>query len=642
MTRKDVLKIENQKCNFAKEFKKVYYDNYNQSKPIKRPKLYTALLIVDLVFFLLGVFLYIFYTLELASGETWLWWGVGICLASCAIGYLLDSRYFFKSYKSKLYEKSVKAIDAAFSEKWNPKDLYCRERCIELFKRDYCNSFSYRFSKVVNKTVATLLIILFSIISYICSSRPELIDSRWSKYVGIVVIAIELLGTYIPKVEEKLSGDYLYDRVCKDYKYYLVEQCVHGKTQGTSCDEEQERVLDVYKKINFRIKEALQFLTFAFYPKVTLIACVVISVIVIVILGIVMAFTPQDSGCYNMVFALTTGAVASFFVTFVVELTNNYRHNKLAWYELQEYYSAIMNYESYKQIMMKQTPHQRAEKKAYDEFVAAGGVDEQEEQEEPKDIVQITWEQLPGLISVLRRTLKDKKEFLSDAEIEELLVLFSEYEQIQFVIRERVMMSPMLYDALNHPDEEYLKSTYPVDVIRNMPEWVRHHLASAESQKACDRYVDVILADSFLLSEFMKNYDISQDGLDRYQDEINRMEEIEADELEDIDYDEWDFSEPEDEETFRAQNEKFDRQMEFEQRPFVSWQVSKCCLNIAESMDILEKSIRKKPYYGMMMKHYHNCAREPMDDTISILSYESEKRRLDKKIEKQKVADNER
>lgn len=128
-------------------------------------------------------------------------------------------------------------------------------------------------------------------------------------------------------------------------------------------------------KMKYRIKEALQFLTFAFYPRTTLIACVVISVIVIVILGIAMAFTPQDSGSYNMVYALTTGAIASFFVTFVVELSNNYRHNKLAWYELQDYYSVVMKYESYKQIMMQQTPHQREEKKAHDEFVAAGGVE---------------------------------------------------------------------------------------------------------------------------------------------------------------------------------------------------------------------------------------------------------------------------
>lgn len=53
-------------------------------------------------------------------------------------------------------------------------------------------------------------------------------------------------------------------------------------------------------KTKYRIKEAMQFLTFAFYPQTTLIACAVISVIVIVILGIVMAFIPQDSGSYNM------------------------------------------------------------------------------------------------------------------------------------------------------------------------------------------------------------------------------------------------------------------------------------------------------------------------------------------------------
>lgn len=308
-------------------------------------------------------------------------------------------------------------------------------------------------------------------------------------------------------------------------------------------------------KMKYRIKEAMQFLFFAFYPRTTLIACAVISVIVIVILGIVMAFIPQDFGSYNMVYALTIGAIASFFVTLVVEMSNNYRHNKLAWYELQDYYSAVMKYESYKQIMMQQTPHQRTEKKAYDEFVAAGGVE-------------------------------DKKA--------------------------------------------------PKDIIKNMPDWIRHHLSSEESQKACDRYTDAILADSFLLSEFMKNYDISQNGLNSYQDEIDRMEETEADEPEDIDYDEVDFSEPDDEETFRAQNEEFDRQMELEQRPFVSWQLSQCCLDIAESLDVLEMSIRKKPYYGMMMKHYHNCARAPLDDTISILSYEREKRRLDKKLEKQK------
>lgn len=44
----------------------------------------------------------------------------------------------------------------------------------------------------------------------------------------------------------------------------------------------------------------------------------------------------------------------------------------------------------------------------------------------------------------------------------------------------------------------------------------------------------------------------------------------------------------------------------------------------------------------MMMENYYNCAKAPLDDTISILSYESEKRRLDKKLEKQRTEDNEK
>lgn len=381
-------------------------------------------------------------------------------------------------------------------------------------------------------------------------------------------------------------------------------------------------------------------MSFAFYPKTTLIACSVFSTIVITILGIVMATIPKESNWYDIIFALTTGAAGSFFVSFVVELANNYRHNKLAWHELQEYYSVVMDYEIHKQVMMQLAPHQRAEKKAHEEFVAAGGVEEINEEDEPKDIIQITWEQLPDIIPVFRQTFNDKKEFLSDAEINELKNILSDYEQIQFAIRERILMSPMEYDALNHPDEDYLKSVYPSDVIKNMPEWMRKSLSSKESQKACELYAETILSDSFLLSQFMENYDISQNSLDKYQDEIDRAEETNEREPEDIDYTEMDFSEPDDEETFRALNEEFDKQMELEQRPFLNWRLSKCCENISESVDILEKVILKKPYYGMMIKSCKNSAREPINDTWSMESYESEKRRLDKILAKQKEPDN--
>lgn len=349
-----------------------------------------------------------------------------------------------------------------------------------------------------------------------------------------------------------------------------------------------------------RLYEALSFLSFAFYPKTTLVVCVIFSAIVVTILGVAMVITPEESGFYNIVFALTTGAVASFFVSFVVELSNNYRHNKLAWYELKEYYLTVMGYESHKQVMMKLTPHQRAEKKAHEEFVAAGGIEEIDEYDQPKDIIQITWEQLPNMIPIFKQTFNDKKQFLSDIEIYELESIVSEYKQIQSFIHNRVLMSPMYYDVLNHPDENYLASIYPNDILKNMPAWIKKFLSSTESKNACERYVESILSDFTLLSQYMKNYEISQKGIDAYKDELDKAEaEVEP---EDIDYDDVDFSEPEDEETFRRQREIMYKQMEQEEIPFTSWVISESCLKIAESIDVLEQSIMKKPYYGMQIK----------------------------------------
>lgn len=379
--------------------------------------------------------------------------------------------------------------------------------------------------------------------------------------------------------------------------------------------------------------EALSFLSFAFYPKTTLVVCVIFSAIVVTILGVAMVITPEESGVYNIVFALTTGAVASFFVSFVVELSNNYRRNKLAWYELKEYYLTVMGYESHKQVMMKLTPHQRAEKKAHEEFVAAGGIEEIDEYDQPKDIIQITWEQLPNMMPIFKQTFNDKKQFLSDIEIYELESIVSEYKQIQSFIHNRVLMSPMYYDVFNHPDENYLASIYPNDILKNMPAWIKKFLSSTESKKACERYVESILSDFTLLSQYMKNYEISQKGIDAYKDELDKAEaEVEP---EDIDYDDVDFSEPEDEETFRRQREIMYKQMEQEEIPFTSWVISESCLKIAESIDVLEQSIMKKPYYGMQIKYLSNFANESIDDIMSIGTYESEKRWLDKKLKKQ-------
>lgn len=383
-------------------------------------------------------------------------------------------------------------------------------------------------------------------------------------------------------------------------------------------------------RLRYRIKEAFQFLSFAFYPKTTLIACFIFSLIVIAALVFAMLTIPQDSNWYNVIFALTTGAVGSSIVSFVVELTSNYRHNKLAWYELQDYYFSITEFETHKQIKMLNTPFQRAEIKAREEFRSAGGVEEFYD-EEPKDLIQITWEELPKLIPVLRTAINDKKEFLSDKEIIVISAILADYERIKLSVRDYILLSPMTYDALNHPDEEYLRNLYPSDVLNNMPDWMRKRLASTESQKACELYAETILSDSFLLSQVLKDYDVSQNGLNSYKSEIDEEEELK--ELDDSEYLEED--EPEDEETFRAINEAYSKRMEEENRPFVSWLLSNSCQNISESIDNLEKLILKKPFYGTKLKMDRNIAKEPLHTDMAIISYESEKKRLDRLLAKQ-------
>lgn len=101
---------------------------------------------------------------------------------------------------------------------------------------------------------------------------------------------------------------------------------------------------------------------------------------------------------------------------------------------------------------------------------------------------------------VFKQTLNDKKQFLSDIEIDELGCIVLEYEQIQFYIYERILLSPMGYDVLNHPDENFLASIYPNDIIKNMPAWIRKSLSRIESQKACKRYAEAVLSDFAVLS----------------------------------------------------------------------------------------------------------------------------------------------
>ena len=402
-------------------------------------------------------------------------------------------------------------------------------------------------------------------------------------------------------------------------------------------------------RLKYRLQAALQFFTFAFYPKTTLIVCLVFTVFVLAILGIGMSAVSADSMLYDLLFALTTGAVASFIVSIVVELSGNYKNNKLAWYELQDYYAAVTDYETTKWVHMHQTSAQIAKKKALDEFIAAGGIVETDEDDQQKDVVQSTWEQLPTLIPVLKRTLEDKKAFLGETEILELNSIMLDYRQIRSNVHTKLMMSPILHNVVNHPDEDFLNGSYPKNILEDIPEWMRTQLAGEENQRALDRLTDAILSDGFLLRQYMKGYEISEQILNRRSDShgeasvdvhserIGVGEGSERADGEEYAYD-YDFSEPKDEETFRTLHDEMDRQMDENWNPSVSWHISQCCYNIAKSIDALEKSILRKPYYSIQLKmNQDDSKKKALLDPISKQVYEAEKKRLNRLLEQQKT-----
>lgn len=368
------------------------------------------------------------------------------------------------------------------------------------------------------------------------------------------------------------------------------------------------------------------------------------SIIVVdIVFGLIVAQMQQGTIGYDVLLALITGATASAIVSLVIEFSNNYRHNKLAWYELSDYYSAISDYELSKHILMKTTPTTRAEQKAIDEFVARGGViDSAEIIEEKHDIVQATWKLLPSFMPIIKEALMTKKAYLSDNEITLLSDIMRCYDQIRSEVRHRLGDS-LLYNTLNHPDEGFLNGLFPENILNDMPVWIKKHIAGREVKAATDRVVDAIMADDFIMHRYMDGYDISLHGLesfsscldeddDDYDTTDAEDEEEEYDSFEDDD----DFCNG-DEETFKARNDAMHKYLAEQNMPFVSWHISKCCSDISRDLDMLEQLLVKKPYYGFLLRYNRDLADAPIDDIVSTVAYESEKRRLDRKLRKQET-----
>lgn len=157
-----------------------------------------------------------------------------------------------------------------------------------------------------------------------------------------------------------------------------------------------------------------------------------------------------------------------------------------------------------------------------------------------------------------------------------------------------------------------------------------------------------MMSDHFLLENLLEDYDISENAIKLYEESeeykaamdgsalYKGPEGYQAFEDDDIDGDlnnidgtEIDEGcEEETEEDFRQRNGEFDRLMENESKPFVCWHISTYCKRINDDLDILLKYLKKKPYFGLMLKVINKGKALSMNDEYYKMLYDMEMKRL--------------
>lgn len=355
-------------------------------------------------------------------------------------------------------------------------------------------------------------------------------------------------------------------------------------------------------KLRYWFGEAIRFAKFAFYPKKTLLFCL-LAVLVTNLAAWLYLGRVQDDASRGIALSLATGATASFFVAIVIELPSNYKRNMLAWHELRHYYMAVSDYEIRKQVFMRGVASKSAERQTSVDFKVSGkGVSERGLRSEAEDLVAVTWKLLPDIMPVLAKTYESKKAFLSKLEIEELESICSSYRLVKKEVK-CILGYPLLYNMLNHPDEQTIKGELPENIVDDIPEWLVRGFARKEEEAALDRLVDVVMSDAFLLERLMDGYEIAQKTIEEYDsDAASDESSCLFGELELFLFENFPPEEEMSEEEFKASRAAVAQTVEAAWKESVSYLISSSCKSIAESIDVLEKHITDKPYIGLMLK----------------------------------------
>lgn len=355
----------------------------------------------------------------------------------------------------------------------------------------------------------------------------------------------------------------------------------------------------------YRFHTFFKYVAYAFYPATTMIICLLTMVAFDTIMIIFMHRTNSES-VYNILMAMVTGISASFIVSIILELSGNVQRNKLAWHRLFNYFIVVMDFGYQRQIItgeidiiaIKSLFRSIAQGLDYDEGDKEGlrikdyfeklGTDNKGPSSN-KDIIEVTWEQLPSIMPVLISTLEHNIEFLTYKEIEALQGIKMAYEAIKIAVG--VEVDKYIREVSNEETRGFSYNDSFEDIIGGFPKWYQDFILSKRKDQESAELRDLILKDSLLIDCLMSDFDISSDTLKKYdidKDKNRAFRDIFFDSMSQISL----LHESEgDSEQNLSNEEKY--------KDIVSFWLSFSCSEIAEFMESLEKSASRRPYVDM-------------------------------------------
>lgn len=202
----------------------------------------------------------------------------------------------------------------------------------------------------------------------------------------------------------------------------------------------------------------------------------------------------NGSSFSTLLFSIVTGIMSSCIVTIIIECSQNYRNNRIAFYELEDYSFALINFIEKRDAIVH-----------YNEEIEHN---DKEDDNRAIDLVNYLWNNISIILPILILSYNNKKDFLTDKEIAILKDIDLDYKEIRNTIIADYRNKYLKYN-IEEPDTELLKKSVPKFISNSLDNISFNHLANLYNTYAIENFIDYVLVKTKNFYVLNLNYTIT-------------------------------------------------------------------------------------------------------------------------------------